>query len=236
MECPQCQSPIEADASGEALTACPACGAAIPSATGRRASRGRLMTILLSLVLVAMATISVGSTVVAVRMAKERAIARQNFSDAQETIDKYTTAVLANDKLKGNLESARKEMLKPALDYYQKFVQTNSNDESALRELTAAQFRLAALQAKAGSKSEVPVALNKGIAYLKKLDKTTVDPQTFPSLQNCAMKLVPPAEWVSLQNISPADMLGLTMAVEGAIGTFGALAKEHPQVISFRDD
>jgi tetratricopeptide (TPR) repeat protein len=240
MQCPQCQSPIEADAAGGKPNACPICGAAITAPPNPRArSRVSLITILFSLLLMALATISVGSTVVALRTAKERTAAKEHFSQAFDTVDRTTAALLVNDKLKGSLEPVRKELLQPSLDYYQKFVQASGKDESCLRELTSAEFHIAALQAKLGSKESV-AALTRGMNFLKDLSKTPADPQTFPSLQACALKMVPPPEWLALKGASQMEIqaygLSLFAAMGGAITTFDDLAKKNPKVIGFRDD
>ena len=106
-------------------------------------------------------------------------------------------------------------------------------------ELASAQFHAAALYAKAGSANSVD-AMAAGLNILKKLNETNTDPALYPSLQNSALRLVPPTEWAQLkegtaeQRQAHGGKLFITVQIAGT--TFEDLSKKYPQSIGFRDD
>lgn len=239
MQCPQCQTPIDTDA---APSQCPQCGASIASAAGTSVARGSKGHPLL---IVALVAIAVGVTLAGLYMFQQRTLAEENLARAQHdaaqataAVDEYTAALLTNSKLK-ETESVRKELLRPILAYYEKFVQAHANDEDHLREVTAAQFHVAALQAKLGSK-QATSSLNQGFGYLNQLRRSKVDPQTFPSLQESALKLVAPTDWIGIKlgtsSISQADGAGLLLMYTTGTATLNALAEKNPKIITFRSD
>jgi eukaryotic-like serine/threonine-protein kinase len=237
MQCPKCQSPIEAGVGGGAPSTCPRCGASIsPEIVPRSGSRGLLVPIFVSLVLMATITLSVGSTIVALRTGRERDLAREDFARSARAFDDVVAAVASNSKLKGPaLEPTRKELLQPALDYYRTFVQSRAADPKMLPERVSAQFHMAALYVKLGSKDGVS-SLTQGIADLNQLKDSDLDPETFPSLQACALKVASPIDWVMVKGVDQAYALSLVLAISRAIDTYQGLSQKYPQVVSFRDD
>jgi tetratricopeptide (TPR) repeat protein len=237
MQCPKCQSPIEASAGSSPPSTCPRCGASIsPEIVRRSGSRGLLVSIFVSLLLMATITLSVGSTIVALRTARERDLAREDFAKCSRAFDETVVAVASNSKLKGPaLEPTRKELLQPALDYYQAFVRSHAADPKMLAERVSAQFHMAGLLVKLGSKNGV-TSLTQGIADLNQLKDSDLDPETFPSLQACALKVAAPIDWVMVKGADQVYALTLIIAISRAINTYQALSQKYPQVVSFRDD
>ncbi len=199
----------------------------------RRGSRVVLFSLL-----AALATIAVGSTVVALRTRENLTRSQQDFSQAMDAVDRYSAALLTNGKLKEK-ESVRRELLQPVLEYYQGFVQTHSGDDKALRAVTSAQLHLAAVQAKMGSKTSV-ATLSQGVALLNRLAETPADPQTFPSVQESALKLVTPTDWSGLKagatSLSQQEILTRYFTFSATGSSMTALSKKYPQVVSFRSD
>lgn len=197
-----------------------------------------LSAILLTFLLVATTTLAVGSTYVAMRASEERSRAREELAAALRAIDQYTAAVLTNSKLKG-AEPARKELLAPSLDYYENFVKTYAKDKSLMPELASAEFHIAALQAKLGTKKSVE-AMKEGVSYLRQLKDTSTEPDKYPRLQDCALRLVPPLEWAVLKEGTPAEgeihQGSLFFTVQGAMAAITELNQKYPQAVGFRDD
>ena len=145
-------------------------------------------------------------------------------------------AVASSGKLKGPaLEPTRKELLQPALDYYRTFVQSHAADPQMLPERVAAQFHMAGLYVKLGSKDGV-AAMSQGVGDLNLLKDTDLDPETFPSLQACALKMTSPIDWVMVKGVDQVYALSLMVALSRAIDTYQGLSQKYPQVVSFRDD
>ena len=209
------------------------------TASHRVAHRGGiLVTVLVTLLLVGTITLSVLSTLVALRTAKERDEAKDDFIHASAAVDRLTESALGSAKLK-SAEPARQELLRPSLDYYEKFIAAHAKDPQPSPELASAQFHAAALYAKAGSANSVD-AMAAGLNILKKLKDTNTDPASYPSLQNSALRLVPPTEWAQLkegtseQRQAHGGKLFITVQMAGS--TFEDLSKKYPQSIGFRDD
>jgi tetratricopeptide (TPR) repeat protein len=194
----------------------------------------------ISLVIVVLATISVASTFVAVRATEARKRALDDLASASKAIDRAAIVATSHKDLKGlKMDPLRKELLQPALEYYQGYVAAHAGDKQLSPEVAKAHFFVAGIQAKQGSMKSVP-ALNQGVTYLDKMHKAKMDPETFPSLQDTAMKLAPPNEWMILKGAAFSDMrthgTKLFFALSGAIMTFEDLNKAYPQAVRPRDE
>jgi tetratricopeptide (TPR) repeat protein len=202
-----------------------------------------------SLVVVASLTLAAASTFVAIRTAGERNRANQQRDEAQaafqastKAIDALDATLLTSAKLK-SAEPMRAELLQPFVDYYKAFIQTHAADKNDdfLPETAAASLRLAAIYAKMGSKESIPT-LRQGLGLMGRLGNSSVDPDRFPSLQTCALRLVPALEWGTIKEGEPtakereAHGVGLFLTVLMASATFENLAGKFPQHTGFRDD
>lgn len=197
-----------------------------------RTSRPRgvsLVTILVSLLVVALATIAVGSTIVAKRAIEARDRAKQDLAQASRGFDDLVVAAAA-------IKPVKRELLQPAVDYYQKFVQSHAGDKQMRAELASANFHLAALHAKLGSKDGV-AAMSQGLTELDDLARDpAVDPLIIPSLQDCALKVTTPIEWFMVKGADRTYAVQLVVAINRARGTYDELSRKFPQIAGFRDN
>ena len=77
------------------------------------------------------------------RTERERDRAVRNFRQAREAVDTYLTQVSENDVLRAqNLEPLRRELLRTARDFYERFVEQDPNDPELQVELGKAHARL----------------------------------------------------------------------------------------------
>jgi hypothetical protein len=188
------------------------------------------LAILLSLLVVVLGTLAVGSTIVAVRAVKERDQVRQDLRLAIHGMDNFVETVVANSK------PPKQEILQPALDYYKNFSEAHASDNKMLSELASAKFHLAGLQAKLGSK-EAAKSMFDGVMALDKLSKdTSADPDSYPSLQDSALKLTTPIEWFMVKGADRAYQLQLIMALTQAKGNYEKLSNKYPASVPFRDN
>ncbi len=228
MQCPECQSPIETIGDAAPAT-CPRCNASLAPRPKSR-SRISLLSIILLLLVVGLATIAVGSTIVAKRAIEQRDRARQDFALASRGFDQLVEVTATNTK------PPKKELLQPALDYYQKFVETHATDKGMLSELASARFHMAALHAKLGSKDGV-ARMSEGLMSLDELiQDENADPATIPSLQDAALKVATPVEWFMVKGADQQYGTALVFAITRALGSYDKLSQRHPKVISFRDN
>jgi hypothetical protein len=201
-------------------------------ATGVQGSRRAglsAVSIILSLLVVALATIAVGSTIVAKRASDARDQARQDFAAAARALDALTEGVAGSKPLK-------KELLEPSLAYYQQFVKTHTGDPQLRPELASANFHLAGLHAKMGSKEALPT-MTAGLVALDDLAREEgVDPSTLPSLQDAALKVTTPLEWFMVKGADQQYQMNLVVNVERARNAYGGLSRKFPQDVSFRDN
>jgi len=204
-----------------------------PSRRGAALHRPRglaTVAILLSLLVVVLGTLAVGSTIVAVRAAKERDHARQDLRRATGGMDTFVESVVVNSK------PPKKEILQPAIDYYKAFANAHAADKKMLSEVASANFHMAALQAKLGSKDAAKTMFD-GVLALDELSADpSADPNTFPSLQDSALKLTTPIEWFMVKDADRAYQLQLVMALGRAKGTYESLSNKHPASVPFRDN
>ncbi len=215
----------------------PAAGAGPHIAMRRGVS---VLAILASLLIVALAVIAGASTWVALRASEERNRAKEDFAAARLVIDQYVKTIATGNELKGSSQAAARQALyQPAIDYYQKFVQTHENDPNVWPQMAEAYYHLAGLHAKQGSK-EASGMLGKGLSYINRMKLADADPATFPSLEQCALKYTLPTEWVTLRGASAVDqranLAPLVVNFDNANLTFEELSEKHPQTVTFRDD
>lgn len=203
---------------------------ATPGRAGCRRAGLSLLSVLVSLLIVALATIAVGSTVVAMRAAEQRDRAKQDFAEASDGFDELVVAAATTVK------PPRKELLQPAVDYYEKFVQTHAADKKLLPEVASARFHLAALHAKLGSKEGVE-AMALGLGDLDEIAKQEApDLATFPSLQDCALKVATPVEWFMVKDADSQYGTRLVLCLSRAMGTYSALSRKYPDDVNLRNN
>jgi len=211
------------------------------SACLSRGSRISFGGIFRSFLFVLLATLAAGSTFVALRMGEDRKLAREELSRATKTIDQMTAVVSNNGLLKGSaLEPARQELLQPVLEYNQAIVTAHATDKVVTGEATAAKFRIAALQAKLGSKDSVET-LGDAINMLCTMNENpATDLDTFPSLHANLLKIAAPTDWMAVKGATFEDMrnhgLKLYFDLVGGVGALKSLHEKHPQSINFTDD
>jgi tetratricopeptide (TPR) repeat protein len=234
MQCPYCQTDLEANDNEATATKCPECGASLaPPSRGSR---------LVTLIVVALLTVAIVAGLVAVRADRLRKQAEENlaksqkdFALASQMIDRSLLSVMADSRVKDSVK-LREQLLKPYLDYYQAFDAAHAADNSYLGELATAHFHIAALQAKLRSKAAIG-SLGQGFSFLNRLKNSGADATTFPSVQESALRLVAPGDW----NTARGD--NMQMEAAALIVTFGAanstidsLVAQYPQVATFRSD
>jgi hypothetical protein len=232
MQCPQCQTAIEVDDAASTPASCPDCGAALSAAPAHARSRWPVLA-----VFVVLLTVAVVSALIAVVAARQRTAAKHDFLLASDAMDQSLTTIFTNGKLKES-ESVRRDLLQPYLAYYEKFVQIHAGDDAYLAEAATAQFHVGALRAKLGIKPAA-AALGEGFTILKRLKETSVDPQSYPSVQESALKLVPPPDWIGYKfgkSFSPIELLGIMGTLGSGTMMFEELTKEHPEAINLRSD
>src|SRR6476660_3947939 len=167
--------------------------------------------IVLSLLAVALATIAVGSTIVAQRAADARDRVRKDFTTASRAYDGLVETVASAKPLK-------KELLQPPLDYYQAFADAHASDPGMRSEVTSARFHMAGLHAKLGSKEGV-AQMSLGLTALDEMARDeTVDPETVPILQDSAVKVTTPIEWFMVKGANQQYGMQLMISINRAAG------------------
>lgn len=199
-----------------------------------------ISTILVSLLIVVLAVLAGASTVVALRATKARQKAEEDFARSQATLDALVKEIANHPELKGfKMLKLRDSLLKPALAYYESYVQAHAADEVPPLNAPAAQFRVAGLHAKMGSGKSVP-ALASALVMIDKLRQAKLDPDTYPSMQECAMGIAAPEEWIMLKGASMKEMQAhapkLVFGLGGAMVQYGQINREFPQAIRPRDE
>jgi tetratricopeptide (TPR) repeat protein len=97
------------------------------------------------------------------QMEVERDRAQRNFQQAREAVDTYLTQVSENSALKEqNLEPLRRELLRTARDFYERFVQQDPDDPDLQAELGKAHGRL-------GQITGILESMPKALAHFQKM-------------------------------------------------------------------
>ncbi len=209
--------------------------------TWRGERRGiSIVAILVSLLIVVLGTLAAASTFVALRATKAREQAEADFARASAAIDEMVMAAASSEDLQSfKMAKTRRELLKPAVAYYEAYEQAYVNDEVPPLTLPSDQFHLAGLQALQGSNKSVP-ALAAAMRSIDKLRAAKVDPDTYPSLQDCAMSIAPPQAWIMLKGASMQEMkdhpLQLFFGLNGAIAQYMQVNREFPEAIGPREE
>ncbi|MGD9723235.1 MAG: hypothetical protein AB7O59_18620 [Pirellulales bacterium] len=199
-----------------------------------------LATVLLSLVFVVLATVAGASTFVAIRATEARKKAAEDFQRASQIVEQCALSSAKTEGLQGfKMSKTREALLKPLLAYYEAYAAAHANDAVPSAEVAEAHFRIAGLQAKLGSMKSVP-ALGAGLIYLRKMDQAGIDPETFPSAEECAMGIAAPQEWMQLKGASFKEMAqhGGKMLITMAQGTvtFREILRNHPTAVKPREE
>jgi hypothetical protein len=197
-------------------------------------------TILLSLLIVVLAVLAGASTVVALNAMKGRQKAEEDFARSQATLDALVKEIANHPDLKGfKMLKVRDSLLKLALTYYESYVQAHAADEVPPLNAPAAQFRIAGLYAKMGSSKSVP-ALAAALVMINRLREAKVDPDTYPGMNECAMGIAKPEEWIMLKGATMKEMRDhapkLVFGLSGAMVQYNQVNREFPQAIRPRDE
>jgi hypothetical protein len=100
---------------------------------------------------------------------QQRKRAEENFRQTRQAVDRYFTMVSESRLLDvAGSEALRKELLSAALDYYQRFPKTDSDDAEVQAEFAAAYFRMAQIQNATGAGDWLPT-FEKGSEILARL-------------------------------------------------------------------
>jgi tetratricopeptide (TPR) repeat protein len=233
MQCATCQKEVEASPAGDVPANCPSCGASLSA----KRSGGAWKTILLSFLVVGLATFAAGSTLVALNTIRERDSLREDAAAATQVIDQIALAAANNAKLKGAANrQARKEILQPAVSYYESFAARHREDESMKPQVASALFHLAGLQASMGQGACAQSLLD-AFEKVRLLREANVDPKSFPSLGGSALTIAQPMEWGMVSDAPLAVHAPmLLLAVQTADGELYALTQQHPQEPTFPSD
>ncbi len=199
-----------------------------------------ISTILVSLLIVVLAVLAGASTVVALNATKARQKAEEDFARSQATLDALVKEIANHPELKSfKMLKLRDSLLKPALAYYESYVQAHAADQVPPLNAAAAQFRVAGLHAKMGSGKSLP-ALAAALVLVDKLREAKVDPETYPGMQECAMGIAAPEEWIMLKGASMKEMQmhapKLVFGLGGAMVQYGQVTRQFPQAIRPRDE
>lgn len=217
------------------------CRPAAPAQRSGALRRGiSLVAILVSIVIVLLATAATLSTLVARRAIAQRDRATEDFEKAFGTIDEIVRAAAASNDLKGfKMTATREALLNPALNYYQAYAQAHLNDDPPIPTVVDAQLHSAGLQAKLGSMKSTD-SITQSMQYFGKLNKAKVDPETYPSMIGTTMRIAQPSDWMVLKGAGFDDLpkhgLKLLMAINMGVVTFRDIAKDSPQAIRPRED
>lgn len=110
----------------------------------------------------------------------QRQRAEEGFREARNAVDNYFTAVSENRLLnEPGLQPLRRELLQSALDYYQKFVQTEGTDPSVRQSLAHAYARIGNLANEMGRKEEAEAAYRKYIEMSRRLVLETPEAEEY---------------------------------------------------------
>jgi hypothetical protein len=194
----------------------------------------------ITLVIVVLATVAGASAFVAMRASRERDQARQDLTKAADAVNEYALTAAKHKDLSGlKMEPVRQELLEKALKYYQSYVNQHAADEPPSGDVAKAYLLMAGLQAKLGSKESV-TTLNNAMNYMERMRKANADAESYPSLQEGALKLAAPNEWMIIKRAGFQEIqqhgLTLYLALQHARLTLRDLTTAHPQNIQLRDD
>lgn len=213
------------------LPAVPVAAPLAAVSTPRRA-RGRGGLFLTLLLLIGMATLAVGSTLVAMRALEERDKAEADLADLSRAYGDLTAAV-------AGIKPVKKEMLQPVADYLNRYIQAHSGNVLPSAELIRANLQLAAVHVKLGSKEGVAF-LAQGMNDLSRLAQDenldSLDPHSVPSLQGCTLKVAAPIEWAMVKGADQGYFVQLMLAIQNANSNYQRLSHKFPTVTALRDD
>jgi type II secretory pathway pseudopilin PulG len=199
-----------------------------------------LLAILVTLVIVILATLCAASTLVAMRATAARDRAEADAKSAAQAVEKMVKAAATHNDLKGyKLDAARKAVLEPALAYYQGYASEHANDVPASPAVAGAHFHAAGIQARMGLMDSVG-SLGQGIMQLGRLHTAKTDPEEYPSVQECAMQVTPANEWMMLKGASFSDMrkhgTNLFFTLTRGVVEYQNANIEHPRAVRPRNE
>ncbi len=93
--------------------------------------------------------------------ARQRANAERSFRQARQVVDFFTELCEEHLADKPEMQGLRRRMLDAALEYYQDFIDQQSDDPSLRAELAASHLRVATILDEIGSRSEALAALER---------------------------------------------------------------------------
>ncbi len=202
--------------------------------TGGRAMLNRVLGVFL---FVGAVTIAVGSTMVAMRVIKERDQLKERLAASDKAFNDTVLAAATSSRLKGPANAqARQEIFTPAIQGYQQILQTTAQNPEKLDQAAEAAFRAAGLQARLGASACVG-SLQQGIEHARLMGAANYDAQRFPSLNDTALKMTTPMDWGIMKDSDRRQhATSLLFAFEQANGVLTDLAAQYPQATVFRED
>jgi tRNA A-37 threonylcarbamoyl transferase component Bud32 len=110
----------------------------------------------------------------------QHALAERNFRQAREAVDSYLTQVSESDALKAqNLEPLRRDLLRTARDFYERFVQQDPGDRQLQVELAKAHERLGVITSILESRPKAVEHYQRMRAIFERLHEGDADDPTY---------------------------------------------------------
>jgi hypothetical protein len=163
---------------------------------------------------------------------EQRSLAERNFREARQAVDTYLTQVSDSDVLKAqNLEPLRRELLRTARDFYERFVQQDPADRGLQAELGRAHGRLGMITSVLESWPKALEHFQKMRATFERLHEAYPDELLYQSelAESCYR------EGVCLR-VGAATSADAEAAFRRARGLQAALVQAHPQQPAYQID
>jgi len=124
----------------------------------------------------------------------EKTRAEENFRDAQQAVEDYLTRVSDDTLLKqqdsGELRQLRKNLLKDALKYYQRFLARQGNDPKLLVDLAHAHSTIAGIIGEIGSMAESVSTYQQAVSIWERIVRENpTDSQARNELATCLLAI-----------------------------------------------
>ncbi len=161
----------------------------------------------------------------------EKKRAEENFRQTRQAIDKYFTLISESRLIDvPGAEPLREGLLRAALEYYQKFPKTESDDAEIQAELAASYCRMANIQNVTGAGEWLPT-FDKGVEIIERLINAKTPIEKFKSL-NAGVADVSSRH----SQIDPGLLSAARQTFERAVRVWGKLVEASPTSEGFRHD
>jgi tetratricopeptide (TPR) repeat protein/tRNA A-37 threonylcarbamoyl transferase component Bud32 len=141
--------------------------------------RHRTLTAAAAAVLVATASLAVATVLLQAANDRERRSrdrAEDNFKLAHDAVDKYFTRVSGSEKPKARgLETLRRDLLRDAGDFYERFLREQGDDPGLRDERAGASWRLATISADLGATADAERGYEQALALIEQLARDHPD-------------------------------------------------------------